>query len=465
MIPISDWNIKKCLTLVAIASLVFLGLVGAAVLGLDVPVLRQVVGFLVLTIIPGTLILRILRIHNISLIESVAYSVGLSLAFVMFGGALINLVLPFMGVSQPISLLPVTAILTLLIVIMMAVAYVRDRDFFGSNRTTPVAKLQLPSVLFLVLLLAITVLSVALIDSFQNNRLLLIVILAVAAVVGVAAFGKFIQLQAYPLAIFVIGLCLLYQTTLMSPYPVGSDIYTEYHFYDSVASNGIWQASIAYPVNSCLSVVMLAPIYSVALNISGIWMFKAIYPLIFALVPLVLYQVFSHQMSQKKAFLSAFFFVAVPTFSLEMIGLCRQQVAELFLVLLILLLVDRKLKLGPRLALAAIFAISVIVSHYSLGFIGFIYLGLLVPLVVMLRSDIFRKAWGWLTTKFGGLQERLLSGGSLPIKMLLIVVIIYFVFGVAWYGIVASGVNLNVLRGLTGIYSGHYRYLDWSTSA
>jgi uncharacterized membrane protein len=444
----NDWKTKECLVLAGSLLLAMLGLTGLASLGFDVPGLRQVVGFAFLTFIPGILILKILRVHNIGIIESLAYSVGLSLAFIMFSMAAINFILPLMGISRPISLPPITATLTVLILILMALAYVRDRGFTRQDEAKPREKIYLPAVLFLTLLLLLTVLGVALIDAYQNNILLLICVIAIAGTVGLAAFGKFVQPNIYPLAIFVIGLCLLYQTTLMSPYLVGTDIYAEYQFYRQVAYTGFWDASIPSTVNSCLSITILAPVYSLLLNIDGVWIFKAVYPFLFALVPLILFHIFSQQMSRKKAFLAAFFFVAVPTFSLEMVALCRQQIAELFLALVILLLVDRKLSLTSKLTLAIIFAASIIVSHYGVGFIGFIYMGLFLPLVFLIRSNIFRKAWGWLTAKLGGLPKSITGREILPLKVLIIVVVIYFVAGFAWYGTVASGVNLNLLGGL-----------------
>lgn len=445
-----DWPIRKCLTLSAAIILAVLALVGLASLGFDIPILRQIVGFIFLTFIPGILILRILRIHNIGIVESLAYSVGLSLSFIMFSVASINFILPLMGVSRPISLLPVTATLAVLTLTLMPIAYVRDRGFTRQVEPKPREKIYLPGVLFLILVFLLTILGVALIDAYQNNILLLICIIAIAGVVGLAAFGKFIKLSIYPLAIFIIGLCLLYQTSLLSPSLIGSDIYTEYHFYRLAVASGFWDASIPSTVNSCLSITVLAPVYSLLLNIDGIWVFKTVYSLLFALVPLILFHIFSQQISPKKAFLAAFFFVAVPTFSLGMISLCRQQIAELFLALVILLLVDRKLDLGPKLTLAIIFAASIVVSHYALGFIGFIYMGLLLPLVFVIRSNIFKKAWGWLTKKFGGLPKSLLSRQPTPAKVLIVVVVIYFVAGFAWYATVASGVNLNLLSSLWG---------------
>jgi len=434
-----DWKIRRCLWLSLVILLAVVILASVATIGFDIPALRQAFGFVFLTFIPGILILRILKIHNVGIVESLVYSVGLSLAFVMFIGAFVNFFLPLIGVSKPISLAPIMITLAVFTVLLMVGAYVRDRNFVPTEKPAPGDKLNLPPVLFLIFLFLLTILGVALIDAYQNNLLLLICMLIIAAVVGMAAFGRFIRPEIYPLAIFIIGLCLLYQTTLMSPYLVGSDINTEYRFYQAAIVNGFWDASIFSNIASCLSINILSPVYSLVLNIEGLWMFKAIYPLLFALVPLVLYHVFSQQMSRKKAFLAAFFFVVVPTFSLEMIAMVRQQVAELFLALVILLLVDRRLNPRPKLALIIVFTLGVIVSHYSIGFVGFAYMGLFLPLVFILRSDILARTWAWLRRKGTRFVEKPTINKALSLKALAIVVAIYFTFGFAWYGFTASG--------------------------
>ena len=446
--PINDWPVQRLLSLSAILLAIMAVLIGLASAGFDIPVLRQVTGFIFLTFIPGVLILRILRVHGISATESLVYSAGLSIAFVMFSGALTNLLLPAAGIQQPLSLLPVTITIAFLIIILMAVAWIRDRGFIPPEVTSPVIKIPLVPVFSLVLLFALTVLGVTLVDCYQNNLLLLICLIAIVAVVGLAAFGKFIQPALYPLAIFTIGLCLLYQTTLMSPYPIGSDIYTEYHFYRLAADNGFWNAAFPSTVNSCLSITIMAPVYSLFLGIDGSWLFKAVYPFIFALVPLILFQAFLRQIGPKKAFLSVFFFVSVPTFSLEMIALCRQQVAELFLALVILLLVDRKLKPYQRLTVLCIFAAAIAVSHYALGFIGFVYIGLLLPCVLLIRSNFFHKIWDRVAGQPGGTNIAVDQPGTLRAKALVIFVAVYFIAGAAWYGFIGSGFNAGVLHGL-----------------
>jgi len=125
----SDWEIKRCLRLALAILLAVLGLVGLAALGFDIPILRQVVGFIFLTFIPGILILRIFKIHNIGAVESLLYSVGLSIAFIYIAGLFGNFVLPLMGIAKPISLLPMTATLAVFTLILGAVAYKRDKDF------------------------------------------------------------------------------------------------------------------------------------------------------------------------------------------------------------------------------------------------------------------------------------------------------------------------------------------------
>ena len=103
--------------------------------------------------------------------------------------------------------------------------------------------------------------------------------------------------------------------------------------------------------NGMLSVVALAPIYSLISSLDLVWVFKLVYPVIFALVPVGLYQIFRRQLNDKVAFLSCFFFMSFAPFYVQMTTLARQEVAELFFVLLILLLVSKEMNQGIQSAL------------------------------------------------------------------------------------------------------------------
>ena len=70
---LNNLGINKSLYLALGSILAMAVLVGLEALGLDIPVLRQVVGFTVLTLVPGMLILRILRVNNTSLLVELLF--------------------------------------------------------------------------------------------------------------------------------------------------------------------------------------------------------------------------------------------------------------------------------------------------------------------------------------------------------------------------------------------------------
>jgi uncharacterized membrane protein len=448
MIAFNDWDLRKLLTACGIIAALQIGLAILEQNGVRIPVIQAVNGFVFLTLVPGVLLMRILRIHSINIIESISYSVGLSLAFIMFSGAAINIALPFMKINQPLSTYPMLTTLTIEIAVLAVFTWLRDRNYVNNTVVRSNIALSLNSVLFLLFLLVLVIVGIKISDLTGNNIVLIVCLLAIASIIIYAAFKRTIQPGVFPVAVFIISLCLLYQTTLMSPYLAGTDIYVEYSYYQAVAKSGLWDYAIANPVNSCLSITVLGPYYSSLLGISGIWVFKAVYPLLFSLVPLIIYRFFRLQTGANRAFFATIFLMIVPTFSLEMISLCRQQVAEIFFAASILLLVENRLNSSQKLTMLIIYMIGVAVSHYSLGLITVAYFAALVLLVWIMRSRLFISSWDWITGREGGGLPQYLKeprAGALPMKLLIIAFIAYFAFTLAWYGLVASGVNLSTI--------------------
>lgn len=447
----NEWSIKSCLLLCGSITIAQVILAQLAQMGFDIPVLHQLAGFIFMTFIPGILLLRIFKIHDINIVESIAYSAGLSIALVMFSGAAINFLLPLVNIRQPITVYPILTTLTVEIAVLMAAAWLRDKDHAGKiNENGFSLRPYANSILFLLIMLLLVILGVKLSDITGNNIILIISLLLIALVISLAAFKKFIKPEIFPLALFAIGLSLLYQTSLMSPYLVGTDIYTEYQYYQATFTNGMWNHALTNPVNSCLSVVMLGPIYSLMTGIDGICVFKAVYPILFSLVPLIMFRFMRVQIGALPAFLAVFFFMAVPTFSLEMVSLCRQQVAEIFFSLFILLLVDRRIGSLPKTVMLVIFSLSIVVSHYSLSFITLIYVALLIPLILLLRSGLFSRIWGYITSRTGGLPEQYKTANArtLPVLTLIIPAVLYWALSLTWYILIAGGINFGMLRSL-----------------
>ena len=463
MIPPNDWRIKKCLAAcfgLFLATVIVIELAG---LGFELPGLRPLIVLFFVALVPGILILRILKIHNIGLLESLLNSIGFSLLLIIFIGIVLNFSLPPLGITRPISLAPLLTGTTVVCLILAFFAYQRDKSFAptrdrvtrkGTGPKTERSQ-KLSPFLLAILLPLLSVLGAALAYTRQNDVLLFALIFTIAIIVGLVTFNRFIPSEAYPLMLFMIALSLFYQTTLFSPYLIGSDIHLEDYLARVVLQNGYWDASIANSVNSCLSIVMVTPFHSLFLGLDIIWLFKIIYPLFFCLVPLGLYRVFSSQIGPRYAFLSAFFFISLPMFFMDMPQLIRQQFSELFFVLIMLLVVDRKLTMVQRTTMIILFGLGVMVSYYGLGTgyaVGYITCGLL--LLLLLKSRVGKTAWQWLVRKSNSLPDDLSLKGAFNKKSLFTIIAVNLVFMILYYGFVASGAAAGGMRTITEITPG-----------
>jgi uncharacterized membrane protein len=174
---------------------------------------------------------------------------------------------------------------------------------------------------------------------------------------------------------------------LVSNYLLGADVQTEAYFAQLTNLNSFWNWAIPQQYNGMLTVTILPTIFSKFMNFDTVWVFKLVYPLIYALVPIVLYLAYRKQTNPLVAFLAVFFFMSMDTFFLQMLGLARQMVAELFFALIILLLVEKELKISQKRALFIVFSISLIVSHYALA-----YLFAFLILLSILFRRLFNRA-------------------------------------------------------------------------
>jgi len=205
---------------------------------------------------------------------------------------------------------------------------------------------------------------------------------------------------------------------------VGTDIHQEYYFSNLAKNQFHWDSTIPNEYNAMLSIVMLAPILSFVTGLSITWVFKIIYPLLFSFVPLVLFQIFRKQTNNKIAFFSVFYFMSVITFFTEMLGLARQEIAEIFLSLLILLFISKKIDRTKQASLLIIFYFSLVVSHYGASYI---FLFVLVCSLLIL-----------FVTK----KTRLISENKTISKYF---VFLYAILLICWYVYVSGSATFNIM--------------------
>src|SRR3972149_12308968 len=128
-LQMNDWEIKKFFNLVLAIQLAMWGVIGLDAISLKVPILQQLIGLIYLTFIPGIIILRILKLHNLGNIETLVYTVGLSLSNLMFTGLFMNTINPFFGISNPLSIIPLMITISAGVLILCVICYIRDKDF------------------------------------------------------------------------------------------------------------------------------------------------------------------------------------------------------------------------------------------------------------------------------------------------------------------------------------------------
>jgi uncharacterized membrane protein len=371
---LNDCDMKTFLKVFLAVQFGFWAVVGLDLFGISLPIVRELTAFIYLTFFPGILLLRILRLHHLGSVESVVYSAGLSLALLMATGLGINLILPAMGISDPFAFIPLFGTVSLIMLALLLIAVLVDRRDVRPAVNSPGTAFS-PGALFLGLVPFIAILGTQAMNTAGINILLLALILVLAGICIAVAFDIAIPPALYPFAILVTALALLYHKSLLSGYLIGWDIHHEFYLAQLVLDGSYWDMSIPFNTNGMLSIVALVPLYATLCKMDPVWVFKIIYPFLFALVPLALYRAVEKQTSGKVAFFSMFFFVSFFTFYSEMLSLARQQIAELFLALTLLALIDKSMDRTRRLTLLFVFGGAMMVSHYGLSYI---WMGVLV---------------------------------------------------------------------------------------
>lgn len=350
----------------------------------DIPIARQVIGFLYLTFVPGFALLRLFRLETTSLSKVIIFSVGLSLAILMIGGLLVNEIGPATGISRPLSETPLILMFSGMALLFSFLSLYISRESRAQIGDSLKLIVRSPFVLVLLILPFISILGTIWMNAYGDNLILLVMIVMIASLFAIGTLSKrLLPPKLYPLAVIVIAISLLFHSSLISSYvqPQGSDIPREYFLFRITEENARWESSFAYywdihygRFNQMLSITILPTIYSSLLNMDAAWILKILYPLFFSLVPIGLFHFWLPRVGKRYAFIATFLFMAQETFYTEALSLARQMVAELFFVLLLIVVSEKKMKNSTRWIAFVLFSIALVMSHYAIAVIFLFFL-------------------------------------------------------------------------------------------
>lgn len=441
-LQMNDWNIGKFLTVLLAIQLSMWSTIALDAIGLQIPILRQLIGFIYLTFIPGILILRILKLHKLGNIKTLLYAVGLSLAALMFTGFFMNILYPSFGISRPISLIPLIITISAIVSILCVLCYLRDKDFEDPSFVDLEEVLSAP-VLFLCITPFMAVLGTYLVNFYHLNILLMLMIIVIALVSLLIGFDMFIPVRLYPLAIWTTAISMIWHNTLISMYLNIYDVYYEYYIANLITNNQIWNYNMQSPTNSMLSISILAPLFHYILNIDLVWVFKIIYPLVFSLTPVGLYSIFKERVNNKVAFFSCFLFISVRSFYTFISSTTKQSTAELFLILLLMLILNTKMNKPENKLLSIVFAAALITSHYGTSYLvgfSFIFVLFFVYLTeTQISKNLYRMFYFTVSKKELNASDSNLQRTKIIPNYIVLFIIIEF----AWYIYISNASTLS----------------------
>lgn len=439
-----DSSIRHFFVMVIAIQIALLGIIVLDIMGIQLPYARLVVGFIYLTFIPGLLIIRILRIHGLKWPELFAYSMGLSLSFIMFAGATLNLILPVLGILHSISTLSLLISLQTLIGLLCVIAYFRDDKYLHLDADGLDSDFRsAPLLSFLLLCPIVAVLGTFSINNYNSSNLLTLLFLLIAFIVLLITFNKSIPLWEYPLAIYMISISIVLHVSLISSYPYGWNIDSEYYFSNLVSINGYWDSnSQSSIVNSLLSIVMIPPVYSKILGLDICWVFKSIFPFFHAAVPLAIFESSKMELSEREAFISTIFYMSLSGFYISMSLFRREQISLLFLTLVVLVLLDKQLNPLQKSCMIVPFTFSITSSHYATAYLSgalFLISGVLyyIPSVyIPLKKSARRYTSNYEVPK----SEALIPS---PIVLKPKIMALWAIFMLFWFMYAAGGVTFD----------------------
>lgn len=323
---------------------------------LKIPIFPQVLGFILLTFVPGLLILNILDANDTNRFFKIFLVVGVSIAFNSLAIITLNVISDISG-KKLISFEPLIIYYDIILLILSFISILSKKNV---NATSNPIKLD-RFLAGLILLPMMAVIGSYLLNYYGVNFLNIIVLVLIAFT---PFFYKWVNY--HPALVWISSISLLLCTHLVSDYLWSWDIHFEYYFARLIIGNQFWDYTLPGSVNSLANIVLLAPMYSIMLDLDVVWVYKLVYCFFYSLVGLGIYYLARDQFkSSSLGYLSALSFLFYYGSFKDMAD--KQYIAELFLVLSFIAIFGPLQKMKKPFAI--VFLIMIPLSHYGVAFL------------------------------------------------------------------------------------------------
>lgn len=353
---------------------VFWSVVLLEYVGVTVPILRAAVGSVILLFVPGAVLAYALGVSGVSLGRFVVVSAALSLA-VLAVVTVASLPLRRFGVETPLSTVPVGALLTVALGVILAVWYVSgSTDGHPALPETRKYDVWGPVIATCPTLVLLAVLAADQMSRVGDNSAMYLFVAGVVVTVVLLATRIF-HSDTYPVVVFSLAVAVLLHRNLLSDHVIGADIQATYFLAQEVARVGYWSPELGGTLIS-IPVVSAVPVaVSAVTGIELVRTFTLVYLVLFSFVPVGIYYVCRDVFSEEVGLFGALFFLFYHGSFYYTPG--KQLLSGLFVVSLLLLYFRGAPGADGRhggltgtgtMATAAMLAVGLIATHYGMTY-------------------------------------------------------------------------------------------------
>jgi uncharacterized membrane protein len=342
--------------------------------GTPLDVLRPVVAFVYLLVVPGLLLVRLLRVYEEDPLAQLVTAVGLSLIYDMLLGLALSGI-PSSVIERPLAaevFLPTSLVITGIL------------SLIGPTKQSllvPFAQFARPSSLAWALL-PLTAVFVALHVQSGGSTLWMVLLVAVVAATPLLFVVWRPTAAECAVSLFSIALALAFQMYFILV-DFDGDARLEIFHASQVLSAARWAPQGNDLYGSMLSVTTLPAVFSAVADLGIILAFKLLYGFVLALIPVAIFLAFRNLLGQTWAIVAVFLYVGHIVFATVMPSLSRQVVATLLLALLILTATSgwQTITNGRR-SVQFLLVLALVFSHYAM-----------VPVVVVAFGTSLVLSW------------------------------------------------------------------------
>lgn len=323
----------------------------------------------VLLLLPGYLLYRIILPSQRGSLQTISFSLGLSLLILMLIGLAANS-LSLLGHQNSLNHHILLTFICIVFVILFSISKPTiDLNYIRSIVTSNNFSKDAVWYISLSIVPILSIFGATRIDNGASNILTLIMFALIAILMLSLIIFK--RTTIYPFSIVMFGLGILFSVSMRGYLITGHDIQKEIYVFHLTSSAQHWAISnYKDSYNACLSITILPTVLYKLTHFSEAYIYKFVFQAVYAISLLGVYELLRKLSTRHVAYLGTFLFISFPTFINDMTMLNRQEIAFIFFTLILIAGLNSRLSARNNF-LCVILMFGLILSHYSTSYIAF----------------------------------------------------------------------------------------------